>query len=204
MPRVPRKLIALFALACALAAPTVARADHGEPYTNSDLEAYFEIASAHWDVPAPSCTGPGGEQIPVHAVLYDNPDPDVVASAEQPGCRMWLDRDFWPAPPSRFACTIIAHEWGHLLGHGHHPDDRNLMFEQPLTGAPGCSLYVPRIAVGTAVAQSSRGRRRRARGVNLRRGASSRRGRMLRARRTARLGPPSPRVRRLEHRVVRR
>jgi hypothetical protein len=172
MPRVPRKLSVVFALACALAAPSVARADHGVPYMDRDLEAYFEIAQAHWDVPIPSCTGPGGEPIPAHAVLYDNPHPDVVAGAEQPGCRMWLDRDFWPAPPSRIACTIIAHEWGHLLGHGHSPDERNLMFEEPYTGAPGCALYDPRVTLGTAVAQSSgRARRRRPRAGRVRRSA---------------------------------
>jgi hypothetical protein len=156
-----RVVLALCALACALAAPSVARADHGQPYMDPDLEKYVEIAQAHWDAPAPSCAGPDGEWVPAHVVLYDNPDPDVVATAEQPGCRMWLDRDYWPAPPSRIACTIIAHEWGHLLGHGHTDDSGDLMYTQPWTGAPGCSLYDPSVTLGTGVAQSSGPRRRR-------------------------------------------
>jgi hypothetical protein len=178
MPRVPRKLIVLVALASALAAPALARADHGEPYTDADLETYFEIAQAHWDVPAPSCAGPGGERIQVHAVRYDNPNPDVLATAEQPGCRIWLDLDYWPAPPSRVACTIIAHEWGHLLGHGHTADSNDLMYEQPFTGAPGCSLYEPRVTLGTAVAHSSGPvRRRMSRAVRVRRAAPDHRAR---------------------------
>ncbi|HEX2232986.1 MAG TPA: hypothetical protein VHG69_06435 [Thermoleophilaceae bacterium] len=153
-----------------MSAPSAALADHGEPFMDADLESYFEIAQAHWDAPAPSCAGPGGERIPLHVVLYDNPDPDIVATAEQPGCRMWLDRDFWPAPPSRIACTIIAHEWGHLLGHGHSPDEDDLMYAEPFSGAPGCSLYDPRVTLGTGVAQSSgRSRRRRPRAGRVRR-----------------------------------
>jgi hypothetical protein len=170
MPRVPRIPIAALAVAFALVAPCAASADHGRPFADPDVEAYLEIAEAHWSQTAPTCAPPGGETIPVHVVLHDNPDPDVVATAEQPGCRMWLDRDWWPAPPSRMACTIIAHEWGHLLGFGHSADRGDLMYAEPLAGAPGCSLYEPRITLGTAVAQSSRpARRRRQRAARTRR-----------------------------------
>ena len=162
MPRVPRYLIALFAFAMALTAPAAARADHGQPFSDPDVEAYLEIARDHWGMTPSACD--------VHVVLHDNPNPDVVATAEQPGCRMWLDRDWWPAPASRMACTIIAHEWGHLLGFGHSADRGDLMYAEPLAGAPGCSLYEPRITLGTAVAQSSRpARRRRQRAARTRR-----------------------------------
>jgi hypothetical protein len=162
MLRVPRHLIALFAVAVALAAPSLAHADHGQPFTDPDVEAYLEIAREHWGMTPAGCA--------VHVVLHDNPNPDVVATAEQPGCRMWLDRDWWPAPPSRIACTIVAHEWGHLLGFGHSDDSNDLMYVQPLTGAPGCSLYDPRVTLGTGVAQSSgRARRRRQRASRARR-----------------------------------
>ena len=183
----PRHLVCVIALACALIAAPAARADHGEPYTNRTLATYLEIAEAHWGVPAPTCLGEGGQTIPVHVVLFDNPDPMVTATAEQPGCRIWLDRDWWPARPNRIDCTVVAHEWGHLLGYGHSPERRELMYEQPLTGAPGCSLFEAQVAVGTAVAHSSSPRPRK-------------------ARRTRRARAVRPRVRRsqLEHRVVRR
>jgi Matrixin len=168
----------LLTLACvlALAAPSLARADHGEPYTHPALAQYLEIAEAHWGSPPPSCGAADGQVIPVHVVLYDNPNPKVTATAEQPGCRIWLDRDWWPAPASRIDCTIIAHEWGHLLGHGHSHDKSSLMFPQPLTGAPGCWAFTPRLALGSAVVQSSgpAGRRKR-RGHRARRAATARR-----------------------------
>jgi hypothetical protein len=162
----------LLALACvlALATPAVARADHGKPYTNRTLAQYLEIAEAHWGAPAPTCTAADGQVIPVHVALFDNPDPKVTATAEQPGCRIWLDRDWWPAPASRIDCTIIAHEWGHLLGRAHSHDQNDLMFPEPLSGAPGCWVFTPRIALGSAIVESSRPARRA-----LRRGRRARR-----------------------------
>jgi hypothetical protein len=161
----------LLALACVLASgvPAVARADHGKPFMNGTLADYFEIAQAHWGGSLPQCTTGDGQAIPVHAVLYDHPDPEVTASADQPGCRIWLDRDWWPARPSRGDCTVIAHEWGHLLGYGHSHDRNDLMFAQPLSGAPGCWVFSPRIAIGDAVARSSSGRRTVRRGRRARR-----------------------------------
>jgi hypothetical protein len=175
MPRAPRTFIALMAVAGALAVPAVARADHGRPFVDPGVQTYLEIAQDHWGVPAPTCTAPSGEKIPVHVVLSDNPDPDVVATAEQPGCRMWLDRDWWPSRPSRVACTIIAHEWGHLLGRGHSHDRNDLMFPEPLSGAPGCWMFTPRITLGSAVVRSSDGHHARRRGRRARRSALARR-----------------------------
>jgi hypothetical protein len=166
----------LLTLACvvALAAPAVARADHGEPFMDRTLAQYFQVAEAHWGTPAPTCTGADGHIIPAHVVLYDNPNPRVTATAEQPGCRIWLDRDWWPAPASRLDCTVIAHEWGHLLGRGHSHDSSDLMFPEPLTGAPGCWVFTPRIALGSAVVRSSGGRQARRRGRRARRATAAR------------------------------
>jgi hypothetical protein len=167
----------LLTLACvlALAAPAVARADHGEPLINRTLAQYLEVAEAHWGSPAPACTAPDGQVIPVHVALYDNPNPRVTATAEQPGCRIWLDRDWWPGPASRLDCTVIAHEWGHLLGRGHSHDRNDLMFPEPLSGAPGCWVFTPRIALGSAVVRSSGGQHARRRGRRARRSALARR-----------------------------
>lgn len=131
-------------LACAViagATAPAASADHGVPYETAVLSQYLAIAQTHWGAPAPTCTGQDGESIPVHAVLYDDPDPEVSAMAELPGCRIWLDRGSWPAAPDEVDCTILAHEWGHLLGHGHSDDDQSLMYEAPFKGAPGCGVF---------------------------------------------------------------
>jgi hypothetical protein len=172
-----RAIRRLLTLACVLAlhVPAVARADHGEPFMTGTLAQYFEIAQAHWRASAPACTTADGRVVPVHVVLYDNPDPRVTAAAEQPGCRIWLDRDWWPRPPSRSDCTVIAHEWGHLLGRPHSHDRNDLMFPEPLAGAPGCWVFTPRIVLGNAVVQSSSWRRRVRRVRRARRSALTRR-----------------------------
>jgi len=139
-----RTYIHALVLACALAAgpaATTASADHGTPYESPTLTRYLQIAEAHWGAPAPTCPRQYGEPIQVHAILFDDPHPDVSAVAEQPGCRIWLDRDFWPAAEDETDCTIIAHEWGHLLGSGHSGDQRSLMYETPEHGAPGCGVF---------------------------------------------------------------
>lgn len=141
-------------LACALAAgpaASTASADHGTPYQSPTLTRYLQIAEAHWGAPAPTCPGRGGEPVGVHAVLFDDPHPDVSAVAEQPGCRIWLDRDFWPAADDETDCTIIAHEWGHLLGNGHSDDERGLMYEAPEHGAPGCGVFGQPVMAPVAV-----------------------------------------------------
>jgi hypothetical protein len=120
------------ALGCALALllTVPARADHGPAYLDETFASYLQIAAVHWGVSAPPC---------VHATLFDDPNPAVTARAEQPGCRIWLDRDFWPAPPRVRGCVEIAHELGHLLGHGHTP--HGLMSEEALGVVPGCSVF---------------------------------------------------------------
>ena len=157
-------------IACsALLAPAVARAEEEQPYGSPTLTRYLQIAERHWAVPAPTCVGEDGSAVGVNVVLYDDPDPDVVAAAEQPGCRIWLDRDFWPRPASERDCITIVHEWGHLLGYGHSKDPDSLMFSYPTGGAPGCAFL---------------GRRERARARPARRRAKAHR--RARARRAAR------------------
>jgi hypothetical protein len=139
-PSIRRSLAA--AIACsALLAPASARAQDEQPYSSPTLTRYLQIAERHWAVPAPTCVGEDAAPVGVNVVLYDDPDPEVVAAAERPGCRIWLDRDFWPRPASRRDCITIVHEWGHLLGHGHSSDPGSLMFAFPTGGAPGCDFF---------------------------------------------------------------
>lgn len=126
------------ALVLMLATATAARADHGRPLLDERLAAYSAVAQAHWGGELPSCVMNGSELVPAHAVLYDHPDPTVAAEADQPGCRLWIDRDHWTRAPAGEMCTIIAHEWGHLLGHRHVSRPFALMAEFPQVTLPGC------------------------------------------------------------------
>lgn len=144
-------------------ASSVARADHGAPYRSATLTRYLQVAQAQWGRPAPACPGRGNSVVGVHAVLFDSPDPEVSAVAEMPGCRIWLDRDFWPAPNDAIDCTIIAHEWGHLLGYGHSEIPQSLMYATPELGAPGCGVFGQ--AVVALVAHRPKHRVRRGKAV---------------------------------------
>ena len=143
-PSVRTLLAAAIAVVALLAPAATASADHGTTITSPTVARYLQIAERHWAVPAPTCTADDGSIIGVHAVLYDNPERGVVASAEQPGCRIWLDEDWWPAAPSERDCVTIVHEWGHLLGYGHSGNERSLMFSYPTGGAPECAFFARR------------------------------------------------------------
>jgi Matrixin len=144
-------VICAFAL---LAAP--ARADHGATVNDPTLARYMAIAAAYWGGPEPVCTTQDGEVIHPHAVLADNPQPEVAAWAEVGGCRIWLDIDFWPAPADERYCNLIAHEWGHLLGYGHSSDSQSLMWPQWTNDVvPGCQVFRPPPRPASPVQRSS-------------------------------------------------
>jgi hypothetical protein len=88
--------------------------------------------------------------IPVHAVLYDDPDPDVAARADQPACRLWLDRGSWRALTRAQMCTTIVHEWGHLLGLGHSEGPLSVMAGFPARRPRRCAALEPRRRVASA------------------------------------------------------
>jgi hypothetical protein len=144
-PSLRWSLAAAIACSALLAPPSAYGAWIERPYTSPTLTRYLQVAERHWGVPAPTCTGEHGAPVGVIVALYNDPDPDVVAAAEQPGCRIWLDRDFWPRPASKRDCVTIVHEWGHLLGHGHANDPNSLMFTYPTGGAPGCEFVNRRV-----------------------------------------------------------
>lgn len=127
------------AAAVMLVLPAAAGADHGAPVLDDDLQTYMATAQDYWGEPRPTCLANGTTLIPVHAVFFDDPNPAVVARADQPGCRLWLDQVLWDESKPVGACTIIVHEWGHLLGHGHSDDPNNVMAETPNRPPPECA-----------------------------------------------------------------
>jgi hypothetical protein len=156
---VPICLALAFAL---LAAPAGAQSE--APVTDPTLGRYMEIAKAYWGA-EPSCTQPDGTVIHPYAVMGNDPNPNVAAWAEVGGCRMWLDRDYWPAPPSEEYCNLIAHEWGHLTGRPHSDDPDDLMWPQWINDVvPQCAEFrqAGLEAPPTATAASSRARRHHA------------------------------------------
>jgi hypothetical protein len=147
---------AIALLALASAPPSAARADHGSTLLDDRLGDYLGIAQAHWGGPAPSCVLNGSVTLSVHAVLYDDPDPAVAARAEEPGCRLWLDRRHWRTMAAAEACMVVVHEWGHLLGHGHSAAPFSLMAELPIRPPQRCAA----LERGTRRARASRARAR--------------------------------------------
>jgi len=153
------------AAACALALlpAATAAADDGQVVNDPTLAQYMRIAAGYWGAPEPHCEGPNGESIAPYAVMADDPNPSVAAWAEMPGCRIWLDADYWPAPPSEQYCNLIAHEWGHLLGHPHSEDSHNLMWGQWTNNVvPGCVAYRRQIfAQGSAPVAAPKKKKRK-------------------------------------------
>jgi hypothetical protein len=135
-----RRIAALaIAVPLALLGAAPAWADHGPALIDESLSSYLRVAERHWGAAPAACVGAQGEPVHAHAALFDDPDPLVTARAEQPGCRIWLDRDWWPARPSRRRCVEVVHEWGHLLGHGHV--ERGLMAPEAHGPVPGCAAF---------------------------------------------------------------
>jgi hypothetical protein len=156
LQRSASRAVALCALALFLLASPAARADGEVPFLDDDLGTYMGIAHRHWGGPVPTCVANGVTVIPVHAVLFDDPDPEVVARAEQPGCRIWIDGGNWRRLGRVEACTIVVHEWGHLLGFDHSDDPNDPMAEFPVHAPRGCAALAPRARRPAARARASR------------------------------------------------
>jgi hypothetical protein len=166
--RAARCAAVLCALAAALPAP--AAANHGTPFLDDTLGTYMAIGHAYWGGPMPTCAVNEGTVIAAHAVLYDDSDPAVAARADQPGCRIWLDRSSWREMLPAEACMIVVHEWGHLLGQGHSLNPFDLMAEAPVRAPSPCRRLssAPNRAIRAARVRTRPRRRGRPHGVVIR------------------------------------
>lgn len=150
-------------LACVFVAPAAARADSAvrvpaashrahlaqaaataaDPAIDPQIAQWMTIAQGYWGA-TPSC--PDGISIQRAQWL---PDPNVWAAAVQGGCAVAFDPDFYPAPADydrrwyqAAMCSVVAHEWGHLLGYGHVADPSNLMNPvTPVNIVGGCPTW---------------------------------------------------------------
>jgi hypothetical protein len=159
---VTRRLLLVTVLACALVAPAGARAHGGphvpgaarttapvaaastigDPARDPRVAAWLRAALDHWGA-SPVCPA-------VRAVRAQwLADPGVWAAAAPGGCEIALDPDFYPAPADLAGswydaamCSVVAHEWGHLLGYPHSPDPADLMSPvTPVNVVRGCSAW---------------------------------------------------------------
>jgi hypothetical protein len=159
-----RRLLPFVLLACALVPPATARADSAvrvpadahrvhlaqaaaagaaDPASDPQIAQWMATAQAFWGA-APNC--PNGISIQRAQWL---PDPGVWAAAVQGGCAVAFDPDFYPAPADydqgwyqAAMCSVVAHEWGHLLGYGHVADPNNLMNPvTPINIVGGCPTW---------------------------------------------------------------
>jgi hypothetical protein len=143
--------------ATALALPSAAGAADETPWLDAGVARYMRIAQAFWGGSVPTCVLNGETLVPAHAVLFDDPDPEVAARGDQPGCVLRIDRGTWPTLSRVEACTIVVHEWGHMLGLGHSADPDDLMAEYPRHAPAPCAELVRRRR--HAAARASRTRR---------------------------------------------
>jgi len=136
--------LTLIALLYLLATPAAADASP-DPGRDPLVQSWLAVARAHWGA-SPACLGG------VDAVVGDwGPGGDAWAYAAAGGCWIVLRPTAYPAPATidpnwwRTAmCSTIAHEWGHLLGHGHSTDPSSLMYPYvPLGAVAGCAPGAP-------------------------------------------------------------
>jgi hypothetical protein len=121
-------------------------------------------------------------------------DPGAWAATVPGACAIALDPDFYPRPATldpglwdAAMCTVVTHEWGHLLGFGHAADPRSIMAPvAPLNAVPGCAAWpagAP-IAPATRPGPPARAHHKRRAGRRLSRRARARARAHARARRS--------------------
>lgn len=101
-------------------------------------EAAYQEAVTYWGVTPTLCTSVTKEVVAPGSLGVDEEGRDVAARADQPDqipmpCHVWVEED--ALGPQ--LCTILRHEYGHLLGYGHEDPALNEM--------PACEVTVPYI-----------------------------------------------------------
>jgi hypothetical protein len=136
-----RRLALPFVLLCLLGVPATAAASERDRL----VRHWLTIANEHWGR-SPACLGGVGV---VEAWWLRGSSAWAYSSSD--GCWIALNPDQYPAPPGsdpvpwRTAmCTIVAHEWGHLIGVPHSSDPASLMYPfVPVGVLPRCSTAAP-------------------------------------------------------------
>lgn len=133
MLTVALKRALLLGMVLALLGPSSA---HARPFGPVEEVAYQE-AAAYWQATPTLCTSITKEVVPPDSLGVDEMGNDVGARATRPEnpqpCGVWLEED------AVGLCTLMRHEYGHLLGYGHEDSE--------LSAMPACAgetvRYIP-------------------------------------------------------------
>jgi hypothetical protein len=140
LPRLTLPIVLL----CLLAVPATAAASP-DPERDPLVRHWLTVAQDHW-LGAPACLG--GVGVVVGRWLRGG---SAWAYSSSDGCWIALNPDAYPAPDGadpvawRTAmCSVVAHEWGHLLGVPHSSDPASLMYPLvPVGLLPRCADGAP-------------------------------------------------------------
>lgn len=132
----------------ALTASSVASAT--TPVGGAGVVKALKLAQAHFDA-TPNCSGGGGVYVASAAEFAAIGYPDGVGYAEWVGepintCVIWLRDNIARGEPSYgwaiYVCTVITHEYGHLIRLGHRPDEpRSVMYPKTRYRYPTRGCY---------------------------------------------------------------
>jgi hypothetical protein len=122
--------VSLVAAALALATAATAHAF----VAGDDISAQPEVVQAltdartYWHDAQPGCPA-------ITVTVVEEPDPDVMAATTT--CTIAVNVAWLDAAPDRTRfCALFAHEYGHLLGHGHEPSPQDVDKVMVTRGTP--------------------------------------------------------------------